>query len=170
MTGRNDWMEEEKTYLCIVKSLREEICLTIKKRLIMKKLFIISAAVLALGFIACSRHKQSRNASQCCSEMKDKAEGSAKDVGKSIKQGAAMAADTVKEKAAEIKENVKDKASEAGAAVKEKAAVVKEKASEAGAAVKEKASEAGSVVKEKVGKAKEKAADVLESGEKKLRE
>lgn len=125
----------------------------------MKKLFIISAAVLALGFIACSRHKQSRNASQCCSEMKDKAEGSAKDVGKSIKQGAAMAADTVKEKAAEIKENVKDKASEAGAAVKEKAAVVKEKASEA-----------GSVVKEKVGKAKEKAADVLESGEKKLRE
>lgn len=152
MTGRNDWMEEEKTYLCIVKSLREEICLTIKKRLIMKKLFIISAAVLALGFIACSRHKQSRNASQCCSEMKDKAEGSAKDLGKSIKQGAAMAADTVKEKAAEIKENVKEKASEAGAAVKEKA------------------SEAGSVVKEKVGKAKEKAADVLESGEKKLRE
>lgn len=145
-------MEEEKTYLCIVKSLREEICLTIKKRLIMKKLFIISAAVLALGFIACSRHKQSRNASQCCSEMKDKAEGSAKDLGKSIKQGAAMAADTVKEKAAEIKENVKEKASEAGAAVKEKA------------------SEAGSVVKEKVGKAKEKAADVLESGEKKLRE
>ena len=107
----------------------------------MKKLFIISAALLAIGFIACSKHRQSRHVCRSCAEMKGEAEGCVKDAGCCVKERAAVAADTVKEKATEVKETVKEKASEAKAAVKEKAAEMKEK-----------------------------AADVLEKGEKKLRE
>jgi len=73
----------------------------------MTKLFIIAAAVIGIGLVACTKARNAKKEKSETTEVKEKVEDAAKAVGNLIETKTENAVDSMKEKAKDAKDAVK---------------------------------------------------------------